>query len=67
LLKVHGIGKVILDVVHDPIHPRGVLPARGCRGCYRHANTLTVQSGVAGQGTSPARLGSNLSTRGEKK
>jgi hypothetical protein len=28
--EVQWIGKMILDVVHGPIHPGGIFPARGC-------------------------------------
>jgi hypothetical protein len=42
LLKIQAIGEMVLDVVHDPVHPGGVLPTRGCRGVYDHALTLTT-------------------------
>jgi hypothetical protein len=31
-----------LDVIHDPVHPGSVLPARGCRGFDDHPLTLTA-------------------------
>jgi hypothetical protein len=30
LLKVQRIGKMILDVVHHPVHPGGIFSARRC-------------------------------------